>query len=71
MKANPGESQFMVLGVVNIAPLYSNVTGKIISCSSEVKLLGITIDNQLRFNLLSANPTKWSNKLKEFVGFCL
>ena len=71
MKANPGESQFMVLGVVNIAPLYSNVTGKIIPCSSEVKLLGITIDNQLRFNLLSANLTKWSNKLKEFVGFCL
>ena len=22
------------------------------------------------FNLLSANPTKWSNTIKQFVGFC-
>ena len=35
--------------VANIAPLNLNVTGKIIPGSSEVKLLGITIDNQLRF----------------------
>ena len=49
MKANPGKFQFMVLGVKNIAPFSLNVNGKIVSCSNEVKLLGITIDNQLKF----------------------
>ena len=33
----------------NIAPFSLNVNGKIISSSNEVKLLGITIDNQLKF----------------------
>ena len=47
MKANPGK--FMVLGVKNIAPFNLNVNGKIIPSSNEVKLLGITIDNQLKF----------------------
>ena len=49
MKANPGKFQFMVLGVKNIAPFNLNVNGKIIPSSNEVKLLGITIDNQLKF----------------------
>ena len=49
MKANPGKFQFMVLGVKNIAPFKLNVNGKIIPWSNEVKLLGITIDNQLKF----------------------
>ena len=50
IKANPGKFQFMVLGVKNIAPFSLNVNGKIIPCSNEVKLLGITtIDNQLNF----------------------
>ena len=39
----------MVLGVKNIALFSLNVNGKIITCSNEVKLLGITIDNQLNF----------------------
>ena len=39
----------MVLGVKSIAPFSLNVNGKIIPCSNEVKLLGITIDNQLKF----------------------
>ena len=49
MKANPGKFQFMVLGVKNIAPFSLNVNGKIIPSSNEVKLLGITIDNQRKF----------------------
>ena len=49
MKTNPGKFQFMVLWVKNIAPFRLNVNGKIIPCSNEVKLLGITIDNDLWF----------------------
>ena len=49
MKANPGKFQFMVLGVKNIVHFTINVNGKIIPCSNEVKLLGITIDNELKF----------------------
>ena len=49
MKDNPGKLQFMVLGVKNVAPFSLNVNGKIIPCSNEVKLLGITVDNQLKF----------------------
>ena len=49
MKTNPGKFQFMVLGVKNIAPFRLNVNGKIIPCSNEVKLLGITTDNELKF----------------------
>ena len=47
MNVNPGKFQFMVLEVDDLAPLNSNVIGKIIPCSSEVKLLKITIDNNL------------------------
>ena len=49
MKTNPGKFQFMVLEVKNIAPFRLNAKDKIIPCSNEVKLLGITIDNELKF----------------------
>ena len=49
MKANPGKFNFMVLGVKNIVHFTLNVNGKIVPCSNEVKLLGITIDNGLKF----------------------
>ena len=49
MKANPGKFQFMVLEVKNIVHFTINVNDKIIPCSNEVKLLGITIDNELKF----------------------
>ena len=42
MDANLRKLQFIVLGADNVALLNLNVTGKIIPCSSEVKLLGIT-----------------------------
>ena len=47
VQANPSKFQFMVVGVKNIAPFSLNVNGKIIPCSNEAKLLGITFDNQL------------------------
>ena len=40
----------MILIVKNIAPFRLNVNVKIIPCSNEKKLLGITIDNKLKFN---------------------
>ena len=49
MKANPGKFQFIVLGVKNIVHFTINVNSKIIPCSNEVKLLGITIDNEGKF----------------------
>ena len=49
MRTNPGKFQFMVLGVKNIASFRLNVNCKIIPCSNEVKLLGITIDTGLKF----------------------
>ena len=39
----------MFLGVKNIVHFTINVNGKITLCSNEVKLLGITIDNELKF----------------------
>ena len=49
VKTNPDKLQFMVLEVNNIGSLNLNFVSKIIPFSSEVKLLGITIDNQIRF----------------------
>ena len=37
-----------LLGVKNIVPFRLNVNCKIIPCSNEVKLLGITVDNELK-----------------------
>ena len=49
MKTNSGKFQFMVLGIKITALCRLNVNGKIIPCSDEVQLLGITIDNELKF----------------------
>ena len=39
----------MVLGVKKIAHFTINLNGKVIPCSNEVKLLGVTTDNELKF----------------------
>ena len=52
MKTNPGKFQFMLLGVKNIVHFTINVKGKIFPCSNEVKLLRITIDNELNLSIL-------------------
>ena len=49
LKANPGKFQFMVLGANKNECFNLNVAGKVILSSSEVKLLGITIDYELKF----------------------
>lgn len=49
VKTNPDKLQFMVLEVNNIGSLNLNFVRKTIPFSSEVKLLGITIDDQIRF----------------------
>ena len=49
MKTNPGKFQFMVLAVNHIVPFRLYVNGKTIPCSNEVQLLGIAIDNELKF----------------------
>ena len=61
MKTNPGKFQFMVLGVKSIVPFKLNVNGRIIPCSNEVELLGITIDNEFKFKKHTENLCKKSS----------
>ena len=49
LKANLGKFLFMVLGANKNDCFNLNVAGKVILSSSEVKLLGITIDYELKF----------------------
>ena len=49
LKANPDKLQFIVRGASKNDSFNFNVVGKVIPSSSEVKLLGITIDNELKF----------------------
>ena len=49
LKANPGRFQFMVLGANKNNCFNLNVAGKVIPSSSQVKLLGISIDYELIF----------------------
>ena len=48
MKTNPGKFQFVVLKIKNIAPFRLSINGKSIPCFNKVKLLGVTIDNELK-----------------------
>ena len=49
LKANPGKFQFIILGANKNDCFNLNVAGKVIPSSSEVNLLGITIDYELKF----------------------
>ena len=51
MNTNNVKFQFMAFGVNDIAPFRVNIYGKIIPCSNnnKVKLLGITVNNELKF----------------------
>ena len=49
MKANPDKFQFMVLGKNKPEFVSINIDGNLIKSSSEVVLLGITIDSELKF----------------------
>ena len=50
MVANPDKFQFMFLGLHEKHKLRLNIEGIKISATKNVKILGIEIDNQLRFN---------------------
>ena len=69
LKYNPGKFQFMVLGVDNMAFLDLNVTGKIIPCSSEVKLLVITIDSLVNLDLRKTSRTSVRKHLLNSMPF--
>ena len=49
LKTNLGKFQFMILGDKQNTSLVLNIHGKKISNSKEMELLGIVIDNQLKF----------------------
>ena len=49
LKANPGKFQFIVLGANKNNCFNLNVAGKVTPSSSTVKLHGITIDYELKF----------------------
>ena len=49
LKTNLGKSQFMVLGTCKASSYNFLIDSVKFSCSKEVNLLGITIDNQLEF----------------------
>ena len=67
MRTNPGKIQFMVLGVKSTAPFRLNVDGKNISCSNEVKLLGVTIDKELTFKKHIVSITIWPHESKRIL----
>lgn len=51
MKANPDKFQAIAIGNKSHSENISfNLKGNIIKCEDQVKLLGVTIDFQLKFN---------------------
>ena len=49
LKTNPSKFQFMILEEKQNTPFALNINGKKINNSREIELLGIAIDNQLKF----------------------
>ena len=50
MKANPSKFQIMFLGQEDMSKLCLNINGLLIPSSKQVKLLGVNIDNSLKFD---------------------
>ena len=50
MSANPSKFEIMFLGLKRKNELRLNINGQLITPSEHVKLLGVTIDNALRFD---------------------
>ena len=71
LKANPGKFQFMILGDKKNNTFVLNIHDKETKNSSEVELLGITIDNQLKFKKHINNLCrKASSKLHVIRRIC-
>ena len=69
MKTNLGQFQCIVLGVKNTAPFRLNVNGKNIPCSNEVKLLGICIDNEIKFKKLCKKASYKIHSFRRIRGY--
>ena len=54
LKANPEKFQFMILGKKQCNKVKLTINSIVIKESNSVKLLGITIDNMLNFNVTYA-----------------
>ena len=69
LKANPGKFQLMILGDKKNNTFLLNIHDKEIKNSSEVELLGITVDSQLKFkNHIDNLCGKASYKLHALLG---
>ena len=67
LKFNQGEFQIMVLIANKNDSFKLNVVGKVIPSTSEVKLLGITNDNEL----IKKNKTLMNSVGNHFISFML
>ena len=56
LKADPSKFQFMTLGDIQKLSFVLNIDGKKIYSFSEVELVGIVIDNRLKFKTHIGNP---------------
>ena len=55
MSANPSKFQIMFLGLKGANKLCLNIKGQLIPTSEQVKLLGVNIDNTLKFEIHMKN----------------
>ena len=60
LKLNPDKCHFLLSK--HDKEVYINVGDKVIECENSVKLLGVTIDNQLNFNEHISNLCKKANQ---------
>ena len=67
MKANPSKFQIMFLGQEDMSKLCLNINGLLISSSKQVKLLGVNIDNSVKFD---AHTKEQCRKANEKVHAC-
>ena len=57
------ELQSPIVGLERVGKNY-------VAACMDKTLTCFTTKVRIHFNPLSVNPTKWPNKLKQFVGFC-
>ena len=68
LKANPGKFQFKVLGANKNDSFNLNVAGKVIPSNSEVKLLGIVIDNELKFSRKASYKLHALQRIRRYLS---
>ena len=68
MSANPSKFQIMFIGLERKNKLCLNINGQLITPSEHVKLLGVTIDNALKFETLVQSICKKANQKLHAFG---